>query len=54
MSSLGDAMNRKIKQRQDAMTPEERAAAEEARKLAAEEAKRRLGYGKGEPGDPNK
>lgn len=46
MSSLGDAMNRRIKNLQGDQTEAEKAAAAEARKKAAEEAQRRLGYGK--------
>lgn len=42
MSDLGDAMTRKIKQRQDGLTPEQRAAQDEARRRAAEEAKKVL------------
>ena len=38
MSSLGDAMTRRIKQQQGDMTPEQQAAAEAARKKAAEDA----------------
>lgn len=46
MSNLGDAMKRKIKALQGDQTPEQATAAEEAKKRAAEEAQKRLGYGK--------
>lgn len=42
MSSLGDAMNRRIKEMQGEKTPAEKLAADEARRKAAEEAKRLL------------
>lgn len=42
MSDLGDAMTRKIKKMQDGQTETEKAAAAEARRKAAEEAKRLL------------
>lgn len=46
MSSLGDAMNRRIKTLQGDQTDAEKLAAQEARRKAAEEAQKRLGYGK--------